>query len=381
MAHLTGRPLAVFIPDPVGSRVATFIRRHACDLLPGGTVVVAPNPRQTSEPLDWTVPGPILDLTRIIGGRLRWQVAHGIARQLGVQLDRLAVRRFLKRHLVRVVMGEYLDFSLQWLDVAQELGIPFFAHSHGHDVNDRLHDEKWRAAYLRYNDAGQIIANSYASRNALLAAGLDASRVHVVHLGVDVPSVPVTRPERREIRCIAVGRVVPDKAPILLLDSFRRALAGCPGLRLDYVGAGPLSPAVTDFIRALDLGEAVVAHGELPNAAVLTLLHNADIFIQHSVQEGLGVAILEAMAQGLPVVATRVGGIPESVADPTTGFLVEPGDTFAMAERIVALARDPDLRRRMGLAGWQRAKECFTWERERAELLKILGLSHVASLA
>src|SRR5262249_32118444 len=148
----------------------------------------------------------------------------------------------------------------------------------------------------------------------------------------------------------------------------------CARLRLDYVGAGPLLPAVQQFIHAFNLEDRVILHGNQSNRSVLALMAKADVFLQHSMQEGLGVAILEAMSRALPVVATRAGGILETVMDGVTGFLVEPGDSAGMAERIVALARDRDLRARMGLAGWRRAKECFTWERERAELLKIMGL-------
>ncbi|MBI3667179.1 MAG: glycosyltransferase family 4 protein [Acidobacteria bacterium] len=368
------RPLAIFSPDHIGLGVATFVRRHMRDLLPGGTAVVAFAASPESGEPEWGVDGPILDLGRIIGGRLRWQLAHAVAKQVGVKLDRVMIKRFLKQHQVQVVMGEYLDFSLQWLGIAQELGIRFFAHAHGCDVVDRLREPKWRTEYLRYNRAGGIISNSQANRDELVALGLAPSKIHVVHCGVDVSAEPVTRQEREEIRCIAVGRVVPEKAPVLLLDAFRRAAMECPRLRLDYVGDGPLFPAALEFVRAFNLQDKVTLHGACPNEAVLGLMKEADIFIQHSLQEGLGVAILEGMAQALPVVATRTGGIPETVVDGATGFLVEPGDSAELAERILVLSRDPDLRRRMGVAGWRRAKDHFTWEKERAELLQVLGL-------
>src|SRR5690606_2027114 len=99
-------------------------------------------------------------------------------------------------------------------------------------------------------------------------------------------------------------------------------------------------------------------------------------------EEGLPVAILEAMASGLPVVSTRHAGIPEAVIEGTTGYLVDEGDTAGMAAHVVRLARDAELRRRMGHAGWQRALQSFSWPRERARLLELLGLApaeHVVS--
>src|SRR5262249_1315641 len=108
----------------------------------------------------------------------------------------------------------------------------------------------------------------------------------------------------------------------------------------------------------------------------------SDLFLQHAMtdpftgdQEGLPVAILEAMASGLPVVSTDHAGIPEAVVDGTSGYIVSEGDTRAMAERILALAGDPDLRARMGLAGWQRVRDFYSWEKERRDLLDIFGLS------
>jgi glycosyltransferase involved in cell wall biosynthesis len=109
-------------------------------------------------------------------------------------------------------------------------------------------------------------------------------------------------------------------------------------------------------------------------------MHASDVFIHHSVtdhegnEEGLPVAILEAMADGLPVVSTRHAGIPEAVQEGVTGYLVEEGDSAGMSERLMRLASDGALRRTMGEAGWSRARECYTWETERARLRKILGV-------
>ena len=372
-----GCPLAILTPD-YGLGIATFIRRYACDLLPGATAVIGRASVEDTRPISWRAPGPFLDLAGIIGGRLRRQVAHGAFKQVGVHLDRIAIKRFWKQHKVQVVLGQYLDFSLQWLDLARESGLRFFVRAHGDDFLIRPQDPRWRAEYLRYAQADGIVSNSRAGRDALVALGLDASKIRVLHYGIDVPDQPPPRGRPPEIRCICVGRVVPQKAPILLLDSFRRAAEQVPSLRLDYVGDGSLMPAVREFLQAFHLHDKVTVHGVQNNDAVLRLLQQADIYIQHSVWEGLGIAILEAMAHALPVVATATGGILETVVDSTTGYLVDPRDSAAMADRIVSLARDPDLRCRLGLAGWRRAREHFTWERERAQLLEILGLTQWA---
>ena len=159
-------PLAILAPDVIGCRAATFIRRHMQDLLPGGTAVVARAPDIESTASDWTADVPVLDLATIVGGRLRWQLAHAVAKQVGLKLDKLMVERFWKQHQVQVVMGEYLDFGLEWFDVARKSGIRFFGHAHGVDVWGRPRDPRWRSEYLRYNESAGVIAPSRSSRRS-----------------------------------------------------------------------------------------------------------------------------------------------------------------------------------------------------------------------
>jgi glycosyltransferase involved in cell wall biosynthesis len=287
----------------------------------------------------------------------------------------------LRAHGVRVVLGEFLDFSSEWLDVVRAAGLPFFAHAHGADVSGLLLEPKWRAAYLKYGDAAGLITVSRASRDELVALGLAGENVHVIPCGVDVPASPVARVENGEIRCMAVGMMVSHKAPILLLDAFRRAALECPRLRLDYIGHGPLLQAARDFVDAFDLRDRVTLHGAQPNQVVLESLTRADIFLQHSrtdpetgYGEGMPVSILEAMAHALPVVSSRIGGTPEQIVEGSTGYLVDPGDTAGMARHIVRLANDAGLRHQLGTAGWRRARDLYSWDKERAELLRVLGL-------
>ena len=168
---------------------------------------------------------------------------------------------------------------------------------------------------------------------------------------------------------------------MLFRSAFRQASLVFPNLRLDYVGAGALLPAAKQYIHVFGLDGKVTLHEGLPNQKVQELMREADIFLQHSMtdpdsgdEEGLPVAILEAMAHALPVVSTFHAGIPEAVEQGKTGFLFAEGDFAGMAQGIVDLAKDFELRSEMGSSGWQRAKERFTWEREREDLLNVLGL-------
>jgi colanic acid/amylovoran biosynthesis glycosyltransferase len=377
--------LAIITPT-IGNRSETFIRRHVEDLLPGESIAVATSSiveRGENPDGYWSPDCPVLELAplrRTFEGSIRWG-----ARRYGLPVGEMsvcAVKRFFKKYDVKVVLGEFLDDSLQWLPIAQKLGIAFFGHGHGYDVSQCLRDERWRKEYLQYNDSAGVVVVSGASRSRLISLGINESKIHVVPCGVDVPNEPRRRTPKETVRCLAVGRMVAKKGPILTLDAFRRAADVCPYLHLDYVGAGELFSSASQFVRAFALESKVTLHGGRSSEFVQEKMNETDIFIQHSMtdsrtgdEEGLPVAILEAMAQSLPVVSTCHAGIPEAVLDGETGSLVDEGDSSAMAQRIVLLARDQELRLKFGLAGWKRAKEEFTWRKERESLLAIMNLN------
>jgi glycosyltransferase involved in cell wall biosynthesis len=383
-------PLAIFAPS-IGARSETFIKRHMRDLLPGGTVVVAITNEEASR-ATWNVDSPVLTLDRFRYTGPRRQLAQYLVKTLtmgAVDPETVAVRRFLRRHRVQVILTEWLEQGLPWIELAQDLGLRFFGRAHGYDVTERrISDPKWQSEYLKYNQVEGVITMSHASRARLLRLGLNDDKVHVIPYGVDVPCTPLGRTEKDLVRCVAVGRMVGKKAPILMLDAFRRAAEANPRLRLDYIGDGLLFGAAKQFVQAMRLGDRVTLHGPQPNEVVQRLLREADIFLQHSItdpdtgdEEGLPVVILEAMAHSLPVVSTLHAGIPEAVVNDVNGYLVEEGDSAGMAERLITLARSSELRRRMGEAGWRLAMERFSWERERMTLLQTLSLENDGKLS
>ncbi len=374
--------LAIFEPH-IGDPSETFIRRHMEDLLPGRTAIIATTARPPYGG-HWNVDCPKIVLDQVEPARLARRLFKASAEKLGFRRrDHLveSVKQFLRDYGVKIVVGEYLDLSLPWFRLCREMGIKFYGHAHGYDVSERLRDAKWRAEYLEYNRAAGIITMSHVSRDRLVSLGLEASKIHIVQYGVDVAAEPLVREKGQIVRCVAVGRMVAKKAPILTLDAFRRAADVCPDLRLDYVGTGELLPAVQHFVRAFNLGDKVTLHRDQPNEVVHKLLKAGDIFVQHSMidtesgdEEGCPVAVLEGMSHSLPVVSTWHAGIPEAVVDGTTGYLVDEGNSIAMAERILALVQNPVLRREMGISGWERAREHFSWEKEKMKLVNLLDL-------
>jgi glycosyltransferase involved in cell wall biosynthesis len=169
-----------------------------------------------------------------------------------------------------------------------------------------------------------------------------------------LPRTPAVRPG--PVICF-VGRLAAPKDPLTLLEAFREISRGT----LMIVGDGPLRGAVDDFVGRHALGRRVILTGA--RSDVPALLASADIFVLSSRWEGLPLAIIEAMMAGLPVVATRVGGVPELVVDGTTGLLVPPSNAAALAAALRRLLGDGELARRMGAAGRRKALQEFSLDR------------------
>jgi phosphatidyl-myo-inositol dimannoside synthase len=207
-----------------------------------------------------------------------------------------------------------------------------------------------------------------------------------VELAVFRPA-PVDEPERRR-RCISVGRFVPRKGFDVLLTAWRLVLDGWrdPGTRpeLILVGDGPRRAALERQVRRLGLGGQVRFTGALPPSGVVGHLQSADVFAlpvrtrrAGLEPEGLGLAAIEAAACGLPVVVGRSGGTPETAQDGRTGYLVDPRDQRALAERLSFLLGDRRAAATMGARGRAFVADRFAADQARRQLRAALRLDRV----
>jgi glycosyltransferase involved in cell wall biosynthesis len=177
--------------------------------------------------------------------------------------------------------------------------------------------------------------------------------LHVIHNGIEAPPEPYERgpwPERPVLACVA--RLAPPKDLVTLLE----ALADEPAWRLRVIGDGPDRGLIEDRRDALGLQERVELLGE--RSDVLEQLRQVDAFVLPTLWEGLPYSILEAMAAALPVVASRVGGVPEEVVDGETGYLVERQDPAALAGALRRL-HENGRGRELGRSGHARARRRF----------------------
>ena len=169
------------------------------------------------------------------------------------------------------------------------------------------------------------------------------------------------------------GRLRTRKAAAVLVSAMPRVLERIPGCRLMLLGGGEQEAAIGALVRRLGIGQSLELPGILPRAEVVRRLAGADVFCLPSTYEGMPLAILEAMSLGLPVVATAVSGNPEAVEHGVTGLLVPPESATALADALVTLLADPELRLRMGEAGRRRVEELFAIERGADRHLALLA--------
>ncbi len=173
------------------------------------------------------------------------------------------------------------------------------------------------------------------------------------------------------IRCLAVARLVERKG----LDHLLRAIASLERGRyeLEIVGSGPGEHVLRELVATLGLDGLVTFSGSLDRATVARRFREADLFTLASVEEAFGNVFAEALASGLPIVGTTVGGIPELVKDGVHGHLVPPGDPRALAAAIRKLGENPALRAEMSRRNREHAETTLSWERIGARYLSLYG--------
>lgn len=207
--------------------------------------------------------------------------------------------------------------------------------------------------------AQRIICVSDDVRRHALSLGAPPSKLTVIPNGVDLADYqPAPRPPRAVPVALCVGRLIFNKGQRFLLDATARLRDEGAPLRVRFAGDGPAASALRARTRALGLTDRVEFLGHQDNVAAL--LADADIFVRPSLTDGMSLAVLEALASGLPVVATDVSGTRELIGDGAAGIVVPPASTAELAQALQVLAQDPQRRLRMGARARERAL-AFDW--------------------
>jgi glycosyltransferase involved in cell wall biosynthesis len=324
-------------------------------------------------------------------------VLSGQAGPFGAELAAHGVPHYPLRHLVRPISpwhdaAALLEIRryLRWLRpdlvsahsskagwlcrvVAATLGTPVLFTAHGWAFTTGVPALAARfyrlAERLTAGLADRIITVSeYDHQLALRYGVVAAAKLVTVHNGMpDIPAGDRARPDRLPPRLVTIARLEPQKDHGTLL----RALAQLQGLawELDVIGDGPLRSQTVALATALGIDRRVRFLGARRDIAKQLAQHQLFALISH--WEGFPRSILEAMRAGLPVVASNVGGVRESVTEGETGFLVARQDVVGVRARLALLLTDPELRARLGAAGRRRYERHFTFTRMLDETLAI----------
>lgn len=290
----------------------------------------------------------------LLTGRVRRWPAFFTTTWMFRRMSRLA-RRWIES-------GDF-DFSMQMQSLfdASVPGTPHFVYTdHTHlsnleypDFEKRdLRGERWLALERDlYRNAELVFTRSSNVSNTLIDAyGCSPEQVETVGAGTNVEMPEESSADCEGVHILFVGVDWERKGGPDLLDAFGRLLESHPEARLSIVGCAPeVSHPRVEVVgrRSLD---------ELPDYYA-----SASIFCMPTRREPFGVVFVEAMHHGLPIVATRVGALPDLVVEQKTGLLVDVGDVDGLTRALAALSADADLRRRMGSAARTRAREGYTW--------------------
>lgn len=282
---------------------------------------------------------------------------------------------FARRERVELVVSHFGPLGTTGLPMALMNDLPAVTIFHGYDVSMALGEPHWVERYRTLAALGMHgLCISDAGSRRLASIGWPATQLTTIHLGVDTQRFRY-RPRDRHgagstVRLLMVARLVAKKGVDVAIRAVRLVRDAGVDAELRVIGDGQERASLETLIAELKLESSVTLAGAQSHAAVAAVLDAADILLQCSVtapngdQEGIPVALMEAQACGVPVIATRHSGIPELVLDGSTGLLTDEHDVPGLANAIISLVREPTFASRLAQAGRARVEEEFERTRQ-----------------
>ncbi|GAA2424301.1 glycosyltransferase [Streptomyces macrosporus] len=367
-------------PDAGGQNV--YVAHLSKALARRGHLVTVYTRRDAPEPPDRVPFGPGVTVEHVPAGPARPVPKDDLLEHMPAFGAHLARRWSAQRP--HVAHAHFWMSGLAALAGARGLGVPVVQTFHALGTVKRRHQgaddtsppERIDVERRIGRECSRIMATCTDEVFELTAMGVPPERASVVPCGVDTdefgPHVPTEAPtggggRRFRHRLLAIGRLVPRKG----FDQSITALAEIPDAELLIAGgpepallaSDPEARRLRRLAEELGVADRVRLLGAVPHERMPGLIRGADLVLSTPRYEPFGIVPLEAMACGVPIVATGVGGHLDSVADKVTGRLVPPGDPGALARAVNELTGSPELLRRYGEAGRKRALARFSWER------------------
>lgn len=281
-------------------------------------------------------------------------------------LKRIYILSQFVGHSLDILHIEFDTQALGVIDVKTYLGCKVLLSSRGTFQKTSVLDQYPDAPKFLYQYVdGYHFISEYLRDNAYRLGLSREVPYWLINPAIDLslfrPAGHDQKPPHETIRLITVARLAWQKGHEFMIDAVARVRAA--GLPVEYiiVGDGEYKEAVMFAAHQWGLldNDVVKFVGVVPREQVVACLHDADIMIHTAIEEGFCNAVIEGQAAELPVIASDAGGLPENIEDGVTGFVVPRRDPDALAEKIILLAKDPELRRRMGKAGRARALKLY----------------------
>ncbi|WP_338373947.1 glycosyltransferase [Marivirga tractuosa] len=250
------------------------------------------------------------------------------------------LEKFFQQNIIDHVLFQYGTTAEKAYLACVNLSIPFTVHFHGYDAYSLKYGKSYYKYILEY--CSNVIVVSQHMKNQLIYLGCQADKISLIPYGsnfeIDHNLVEYKTIKRK---FLAVGRFVEKKAPYITILAFAEALKINKEITLDMVGEGDLLPVCKDIVIGLGLENNIKFHGACSHDMVKRMMHETDVFIQHSKRaengdcEGLPNSIIEALMLKKPVISTFHSGIPEIVKDSVNGFLKNEGDLIGTKDKIL----------------------------------------------
>lgn len=281
-----------------------------------------------------------------------------------------ALRYLLKKNKIDGVLAEYGVTAAASLKVIQSLRLPLIVHFHGYDASKKDVLLKFKEKYIEMFKYAQFVVSVSKKMSVdLIGLGCPEDKIILNRCGPNRDFFDIKLEPEKKQQFVAIGRFVEKKAPHLTIMAFSKVAKKYPEARLLFGGKGKLLNGCEDLVKELGIDKQVLFLGTQSRAQIISLFSASLAFVQHSVtaetgdSEGTPVAILEASAAGLPVIATRHAGIPDVIEHGKTGLLVEEQDVEGMAAYMMQLYENPEKAKAMGLEGSQNIRLHFTMEK------------------
>lgn len=361
----------VYLPDVGGAELGAH--ELAKTLIKKGHEVVVITPRKK---LSWPQ-YEVLDGVKVI----RFFCASPIQRGVGWYqwaATYASLGRILRQFRPDVLNMHYIQHTGYAGDYwARRLGIPTVVTLVGYDVYDPSVQlpEHWVNKMRRTLSKQErlVAASSFVKDTLIERFEVDADKIQIIPYGVDTtrfkPGTDGSEIRARygighdEIVAIAVQRLDVRKGLAFLLDAIARLKTESgPAVRFLICGRGPEKERLQEYAKRLDIEDRVIFAGYVADEELPQYYQAADLFVLHSLHEGLGIVVLEAMASGLPPIITDAGGTVDMVVDQEDGLVVPAKAPVPLAAALRRLAEEPDLRRRLAARARASVVERFRWD-------------------